>query len=269
MLDIKNLSFAYHKEQKVIEDLNLHIASGEFVAIAGRNGSGKTTLTRLIMGLEKPSSGEIFFQGDNITKVPVAKRGSYIGYVFQQPERQMFRNTVEDEISFGDKQLGMSDEEVKTVVAEVMAKVNISEYAKEYPLNLRRGLKQRIAIASVLAMKSNVIILDEPTSGQDSKETYELLQILKDLNDAGITIILITHNMDIIAEYCSRAILMSAGKIVFDGNSEQLFTECENLYELGLVKPISVELGEAMGLGYCANMDILKERILNKGGYHG
>lgn len=263
MLKLENVSFGYTKEKLVLNDISVAIEQGEMVAICGRNGSGKTTLTRLIMGVEKVTEGKIYYQGEDITDVCVSKRGHYIGYVFQRPDRQMFKTTVEEEIAFGPEQLGYTKEEVKEITRNVMKKVGILDYAKTYPLNLRRGLKQRIAIASALAMRSKIIILDEPTSGQDGRETIELLNILKELNDEGITILLVTHNMDIVSEYCKRVIVIGGGKIAFDNTPKELFTNCPEIYELGLDKPLCVKLSEDIPeLGYCNTMPVFEERLL-------
>lgn len=264
MLKIENMLFGYTKERLAVNDISFTINDGEMVAICGRNGSGKTTLTRLIMGIEQQQSGKIYYQGKDISDVEVSKRGQYIGYVFQRPDRQMFKATVEEEIAFGPEQLGYSPEEVKEITKNVMEKVGITEYAQEYPLNLRRGLKQRIAIASALAMRSEIIILDEPTSGQDGRETVELLTILKELNDEGKVIILVTHDMDIVSEYCSRVVVMRDGKLAFDNTPQELFTNCEEIYDLGLDKPVSVQLSENIPeLGYCPTMAVFEERMLS------
>lgn len=265
MLNIKNLSFGYIKNQPILENINFHVNAGEFIAVAGRNGSGKTTATRLLVGLEKPTTGEIFYQGENITEVPAAQRGRYIGYVFQKPDRQMFRNTVEEEIAFGPQQLGFSEEEVHRITADVMEKTGLNNVTEAYPLNLRRGIKQRIAIASALAMQSKVLILDEPTSGQDGKETEELLKLLVKLNQEGITIFLVTHDMNIIAEYCSRVLVLGNGGLAFDGTPQELFTKQTNVYELGLTKPVSVELSQSLpGMPYCATMAAFERAMLDR-----
>lgn len=266
MLSVKNLSFGYVKNQLIFEDVNFSINEGEFIAVGGRNGSGKTTITRLLVGLEQPHTGEIFYQGNTITKVPAAQRGRYIGYVFQKPDRQMFRNTVEEEIAFGPQQLGYSEEEVQQITADVMDRTGLNNVTEAYPLNLRRGVKQRIAIASALAMQSRILILDEPTSGQDGKETEELLELLVKLNREGISILLVTHDMDIIAGYCSRAIVMGQGKLAFDGTPKELFSKAdEELYGLGLTKPHCVTLSQALpGMPYCPTMADFERAMLER-----
>lgn len=270
MLEAKNLSFAYVEGKPVFQDVSFTLGEGEFIALGGRNGCGKTTVTRLLVGLEKPSEGMIFYNGENITATPPAERGRYIGYVFQQPDRQMFRHTVAEEIAFGPEQLGYSKEEVKTITAEAMAKTGLSHLADAYPLSLRRGEKQRIAIASALAMQSRILILDEPTSGQDGKETGELLELLNALHGEGLTIILVTHDMEIIASHCTRAIVIGYGGKAFDGTPEELFSGREDLLELGLTKPPCVELSELVpGLGYCRSMEEFAARMISRrGGAH-
>lgn len=268
MLKVKGLRFGYVSSIDIFRDVNFSIGEGEFIAIGGRNGCGKTTLTRLLVGLEKPVEGKIFYQGQDITGMPASERGHFIGYVFQQPDRQMFRSTVAQEIAYGPEEMGISPEEVATIVDDVLAKTGISHLRDAYPPTLRRGEKQRVAIASALAMQSRILILDEPTSGQDGKETKELLALLSDLHKDGLTILLITHDMEIIAQYCTRAIIMGNQSVAFDGTPEDLFTTREDLQALGLAKPPCVELAEMVpDLGYCKSMEEFEIRMLDKLGH--
>ena len=263
MLNVKGLRFGYVPTLDIFKDVNFTIKAGEFIAIGGRNGCGKTTITRLLVGLEKPAEGQIFYKGEDITTMAPSKRGQFIGYVFQQPDRQMFRSTVGEEVAFGPESLGYSSKEVESIVEETLARVGISDLKDAYPPTLRRGEKQRVAIASALAMQSEILILDEPTSGQDGKETGELLALLEQLNFEGLTILLITHDMEIIAGNCSRAIIMGHRTKAFDGTPEELFTGNHDLEDLGLTKPPSVELSQAVtGLGYCKSMPEFTQRML-------
>lgn len=261
MIDVRNLSFGY-TEDVIMKDVYFRIKEGEFIALGGRNGCGKTTVTRLLVGLETPKTGTISYEGEDITHMPTSQRGHFIGYVFQKPDRQMFRNTVAEEIAFGPEQLGYSKPEVATIVADALEKTGITHLRDAYPLTLRRGEKQRVAIASALAMKAKLLILDEPTSGQDGVETKSLLQLLVDLNATGLSILLITHDMEIMAEYCKRAIIMGYGTKAFDGSTEELFTKRDDLFDLGLTKPPCVELGEAAGLGYCKSMSEFEAQLV-------
>lgn len=263
MLEIENLRFGYVPGKDILADVDAVISAGEFIAIGGKNGCGKTTFTRLLVGLEKPLGGTIYYEGQDITDLPPDARGRFIGYVFQQPDRQMFRPTVAQEVAFGPEQLGYTAEEVKKITADALERVGISHLKEAYPPMLRRGEKQRVAIASALAMKSKILILDEPTSGQDGKETEELLTLLDSLCADGLTILLVTHDMEIMAAHCTRAIIIGHGTKAFDGTPEELFTTCAELEVLGLTKPPCVEIAEALPeLGYCKSMAELQSKML-------
>lgn len=263
MIEVRNLRFGYVPEIDILKDINFTIGEGEFIALGGCNGCGKTTVTRLLTGLEQPKGGKIFYNGEDITTVPAYERGEFIGYVFQQPDRQMFKGTVKEEVAFGPQQLGFNEVEVESIVQEAMDRAGVAHLADEYPPLLRRGEKQRVAIASALAMQSKLLILDEPTSGQDGKETSELLVLLNELLADGLSILLVTHDMEVIASHCTRAIVIGHGTKAFDGTPEELFTTCEELTELGLTKPPCVELAETVpGLGYCKSMDEFTRKLL-------
>ena len=171
---------------------------GEFIGLGGRNGCGKTTVTRLLMGLEKPVSGEILYNGKVINDDDASIRSHFIGYVFQRPERQMFRPTVREEVAYGPKQLGMSEAQIQAAVDEALKATQLTDLAESYPPNLNRGEKQRVAIASAIAMHTQYIILDEPTSGQDSEDKEQLMELLSELHQKGMTILIISHDMDIL-----------------------------------------------------------------------
>ncbi len=267
MLELRDVSFAYNNGVPVLEHLNIQVREGEFIGLGGRNGSGKTTVTRLFMGLEKPTGGFVYIDGRDVTEEKAARRSRSIGYVFQRPERQMFRPTVAKEIAYGPEQSGHAAADVKIAVETAMAATGLAGLADAYPPNLNRSEKQRVAIASALAMKTRYIILDEPTSGQDNADKKMLMELLKALNKRGITILLITHDMDILAEYCSRVIVIGNRTKAFDGGPEELFTKRDDLYELGLSRPVSVTLSMAVpGLPYCPTMAAFREALLSHAG---
>lgn len=267
MLDIKNVSFRYSKKSPlIVKNVNLSFNEGEFVCIVGKNGSGKTTITRILTGLERVSEGVITYETKDITNLKAAERSSFIGYVFQQPDRQMFMQTVEEEIAFGPKQKGVVGKELNYIVEDVMRICKISELRNEYPRSLSKGNQQRVAIASALAMRTKYIILDEPTSGQDSVEKRRLVKLMKELVTNGIGIILVTHDMDIVAEYSDRVIAVSKNIIAFDGAPSEFFSGKYNLKEMKLAYPHSVLLGRKLeGSPYCKNMDtFIKKFMLQK-----
>ena len=172
----------------------------------------------------------------------------------------MFRPTVWEEIAYGPKQMGCPPEEVQRRVRHAMEAARLTEVAQSYPQTLSRGLKQRVAIASAMAMETEYLILDEPTSGQDGEEKYLLMDVLKRLHQEGMTIILITHDMEIMAAYCSRAIIMGYKTKAFDGTPEELFTSRDDLQELGLNRPAAVTLSLSIpGMPYCPSMERFRE----------
>ena len=221
MLELKNVSFRYAKNLPLVLDgVSLSFDKGEFVAITGRNGSGKTTITRLLTGLEKPASGDIVYNGTSVTKEDASKRSRFIGYVFQQPDRQMFMPTVREEIAFGPFHQGKRGQELEDAIDRAMADTDTESLSAEYPRTLSRGDQQRVAIASALAMDTEYLVLDEPTSGQDGREKKRLMALMERLQQKGITIILVTHDMDIVARDCTRVVVIAGHKVVFDDKPE-------------------------------------------------
>lgn len=246
MLELRNLHFAYKNQSHAIHDVSLTVKPGEFVAIVGRNGSGKTTLTRLIMSLIKPLRGDILFQGNLVPNPTPAKMARHIGYVFQNPDRQIFHNTVAEEAAYGPKQLGYTAEQTTALVKEALAATGLSHLTNAYPLSLSKGEKQRLTIASALAMQPKMLILDEPTSGQDARQRAQLLQLLIKLNQQGTTILLVTHDMDFLASCAQRAIVMAKGHKVFDGTTSDLFCDTLQLSSWGLIEPAALKISRAL-----------------------
>lgn len=270
MLELQDVTFYYTRNVPVLEHINATIQNGEFIGLGGRNGCGKTTVTRLLMGLEKPVSGKIFHDGVDITAQDAAQRSRFMGYVFQRPERQMFRPTVREEVAYGPKQLGMNEQDIQEAVANALAATDLNDLAEAYPPNLNRGEKQRVAIASAIAMHTSCIILDEPTSGQDSADKEHLMELLTHLNQQGMTILIITHDMDILARYCHRVLVIGNHTKAFDGTPQELFTKRDDLYELGLSRPEAVTLSMAVpDIGYCKSMQEFTAAMLKRlGGSH-
>lgn len=178
MLEFDHVTFRYAKNMPVVlSDTSLKFGKGEFIAITGRNGSGKTTITRLLTGLEKPTEGRVLYEGKDITKEEASERSRFIGYVFQQPDRQMFMPTVREEIALGPYHQGKRGEELNRMVEKAMMETDTTALAEAYPRTLSRGDQQRVAIASALAMDTEYLILDEPTSGQDGHINLSMLSI--------------------------------------------------------------------------------------------
>lgn len=239
LLEVKNVSFEYPSQPpiKALENINLVVREGEFVAIVGKNGSGKTTLLKCIFGLLKPNEGEIIFRGRNIKDLPARERVKIVSLVLQNPDQQLFLSSVSEEICFGLKNIGCSKDEIEERVSDVLKKVGLDRYKEMHPFQLSFGDRKKLAVASVLALNPEIIVLDEPTTGQDYKGRIEICDLALELNKRGKTIIMVTHDMDLVARYAERMIVMSDGKIIFDGTVREGFTKLELLKMAGLMPP--------------------------------
>ena len=222
-------------------DVNLVIPDGQFIGLIGHTGSGKSTLVQHLNGLLKPTSGSIYFNGQDISDKDYDKKElrSKVGLVFQYPEHQLFEVTVFQDVCFGPKNLGLTQKEVEMRAYTALKQAGVKEEQfYQSPFDLSGGQKRRVAIAGVLAMKPDVLILDEPTAGLDPKGRDEILgQIKKLQKETGITVILVSHSMEDVAEYVDRIIVMNKGRIMFDDTPKEVFKHYEALEEIGLAAP--------------------------------
>ncbi len=265
MLDIQQVSFAYPGHAPALKEVSLTVAAGDFIGLAGRNGSGKTTLTRLMVGLAKPVSGQVLLDGQNTIQCGPATMARAIGYVFQNPDRQIFRDTVAQEVAFGPEQMEWSDSERAEAVAAALNMTGLESVAAAYPRGLTRSFRQRVAIASALALKPRLLILDEPTSGQDAEEKAQLMNLLDQLNQQGIGVILVTHDMELLLAHSRRAVVLHQGEKVFDGPTEELFAAAAatQVTEWGLRVPdVAAVAGKLeKPLGAVRSVEELADRI--------
>lgn len=239
IVEIKDLTFAYSDGTVALENINLSLEKGTITALIGQNGCGKTTLSKLMNGILKPTRGSITVGGLDVSGgCPIKDLVLNIGYVFQNPDHQLFNNTVYDEIAYAPRNVGLADDEVDSRVREAARISGVSEgLFKESPMLLSRGIRQRVAIASILSLRPKLIIVDEPTTGQDHAQSVEVMEFLKELNKTtGNSILIITHEMDIVAQYASRIIVMRRGEILMNGTPSEVFSKPEKLKE-GFVKP--------------------------------
>ena len=246
-LEMKHVFYTYQEgspaESHALQDICLNIEEGEFLGIVGHTGSGKSTLIQHLNGLLKPTRGEVLVDGVDINqKAAKAQRRDLrlkVGLVFQYPEYQLFEETVEQDIGFGPRNLGLNDAEVQTRVKEAMAllKLDYKSLRKQSPFDLSGGQKRKVAIAGVLAMKPKYLILDEPTAGLDPRGREEFLEQLKTLHQQGMTIIMVSHSMDDMARYAQRMIVMDHGKIHLQGTPGEVFAHPEELHQIGLDVP--------------------------------
>ncbi|MBE5901515.1 MAG: energy-coupling factor transporter ATPase [Lachnospiraceae bacterium] len=244
-LILNHVSYVYEPntplESRALTDVSLQIEQGEFVGIIGHTGSGKSTLIQHLNGILKPTAGEIFFHGRDIYDgdFPLKELRSKVGLVFQYPEYQLFETTVFEDVCFGPKNLGLSENEAGLRAFEALEHVKISkEMFYQSPFELSGGQKRRVAIAGVLAMKPEVLVLDEPTAGLDPKGRDQLLAELKRLNESmNMTIILVSHSMEDVANYVRRLVVMDEGRIAYDGTPKEVFFHYRELEKMGLMAP--------------------------------
>ena len=258
MLEAKDVNFAYLRGQPVINDMECRIEDGEFVALLGHNGSGKTTLSRLFMALCHPRSGQILVDGEDIVKCEPADLADKIGYVFQNPDLQILEDTVFDEVAYGPRAKKLTEETIKRQTTEAMEAMGLTELAGEYPRLLSFGQKRRLGVAAALALNPRTLILDEITNGQDALEKKGMMEYLQAINQKrGITVVLISHDMDIVRRYAKRAIVLHNGRKVFDGSPVQLFDGSQPVERWGLRRPTVATLASALGVNAATAEDFV------------
>ncbi len=256
IIEVKNAAFEYsdgEKKKSVIKDMSVSFERGSFTVILGHNGSGKSTLAKLLNGLYKPESGDVFVDGintrDEKNEIEIKRR---VGMVFQNPDNQLVASIVEDDVAFGPENLGLAPEETEKRVDEALKTVDMFEFKKKTPHHLSGGQKQRIAIAGVIAMMPECIVLDEPTAMLDPKGRKEIIESVEKLNrEKGITVILITHFMEE-AQNADRVIVMDDGRIIADSTPKDVFSD------IGLLKKAGLDVSQTTELLY-----LLKENGVN------
>lgn len=246
IIKIRNLKQEYGRGELVLKDINLEIKRSEFVAVIGQNGAGKTTLVKHLIGLLRPSAGQIFINDQDISKQPISVLAQKVGYVFQNPDHQIFMDRVFKEIAFGLKNLGLSEAEIETRTDKALKEVGIFHLKDASPMSLSKGHRQRLALASVLAMEPEILILDEPTTGQDYRGAKQIMDLVAKLNKKGHTIIFITHDMQLVADYAKRVILMGNGEIMLDGTPKEVLNQTKLLAKTNLKPQQITELSHLL-----------------------
>jgi energy-coupling factor transport system ATP-binding protein len=247
VIEVEGLTHRYPNGVVALEGVDLTVRKGEFLAVLGQNGSGKTTLVKHFNGLLKPTEGTVRVGEDETREQGLRQLGQSVGYVFQNPDHQIFSDTVADEVAFGPKIRGMEEDEIKERVEEALVAVGLEGRGGEDPFGLTKGERQRVAVASVLSVRPEVLILDEPTTGLDYAEQRSMMDLVKSLNEAGSTIIAVTHTMWVVAEYAHRAAVVRDGEISLQGTVREVFAEEDELHDAALRPPHIVALGNALG----------------------
>ncbi|MEM2117972.1 MAG: ABC transporter ATP-binding protein [Candidatus Bathyarchaeia archaeon] len=237
MIEAKDVYFSYPNGVEALKGVSVTIENGEFIAIMGQNGAGKTTLVKHFNGLLKPTKGNVFVDGVDTTKVSVATLARNVGFVFQNPDHQLFSETVEEEIAFALRNFGFKESILKRRVTWALNLLGLTQYRKTSPFMLSGGERKRVALASVLAWNPKVLILDEPTIGQDYQQKEKLRQFILQMKAQRKTIIIVTHDVEFVAECNPRVLLMREGKIVADGEARKILTNLDVLTQASIVPP--------------------------------
>ena len=271
MLEVKNIKYSYTKDYQALKGVSLKVEKGEMVALLGKNGAGKSTLFLHLNGIYEPDEGQVFIDGEELKydKKSLLKFRQKVGIVFQNPDDQIFAPTVEEDVAFGPLNLKLPMEEVQKRVTESLARVGMSGFEKKAPHHLSGGQKKRVAIAGILAMKPEIMVLDEPTAGLDPQGVRGLSKLLKELNEEGITLIISTHEVDLVPNYAKKVFVMVDGLLVAEGTPKEIFAQPEILDKANLEVPIVTELfqnlekeGFDMNNDYPLTIDEAKEKFL-------
>jgi energy-coupling factor transport system ATP-binding protein len=247
-LILEDVTFTYPSGVAALRDISFVVQPGESVALIGQNGAGKTTLARHLNGLLKPTSGRVMVGDWDTRQHTVAKLAARVGYVFQHPEHQIFKRVVRDEVAFGPSNLGFPAGRVDNLVADALRATKLDDVVNEHPHELLPALRKRVTLASVLAMDTPIVVLDEPTTGQDADGVRVIGAIIADLRRAGRTIITISHDIDFCADHCSRLIVLGSGRVLLDGPPEVVFARTDLLAQTAVEPPQLVRLAERLAL---------------------
>jgi energy-coupling factor transport system ATP-binding protein len=248
-IEIKDLHFTYSSGLEALRGITLKIESGEQVAIVGQNGAGKTTLVKHLNGLLQPTRGQVLIDNWDTMKYSVARLASRVGYVFQNPDEQLFSRNVGTEVAFGPKNLGYHGEQLQALVTDALALTELSDKTETNPYDLSATWRKMVAIASIISMNTEIVIFDEPTTGQDAVNIARIANVIAKLRQRGRTVITITHDIDFCAENFERVIAMSQGEILLDGKANDVLGQDEILATTYVDPPQLTRLGKRLGFG--------------------
>ncbi|WP_302962457.1 energy-coupling factor ABC transporter ATP-binding protein [uncultured Adlercreutzia sp.] len=245
MIEFKNVSASYDGELAVLNDVSFTVNDGDFVAFVGTNGAGKSTTMRLANGLLKPTAGEVLVDGVPTTALKTSELARRIGFLFQNPDRQICCNTVREELLFGFKALGEEGPEAEKRVDAIIERFGFDADAEPYLLN--RGTRQLLALASIIVLAPPTIILDEPTTGLDFRECVKVMDVVRELNESGTTVIMVCHDMEVVGDFARRVIAMTAGQVVADGATFDVLRDGRVLKEAHILPPQVTEVSMILG----------------------
>lgn len=240
MIEFKNVSASYDGELPILRDVSFTVADGDFVAFVGTNGAGKSTTMRLVNGLLKPTSGEVLIDGASTRDLRTSELAAKVGFLFQNPDRQICCGTVREELMFGFTAQGRANAEAEAKVDAMIERFGFDAQAEPFLLN--RGTRQLLALASIIVMEPPVVVLDEPTTGLDFRECAKVMDVISELNENGTTVIMVCHDMEVVADYATRVIAMTAGTVVADGPTFEVLRDRDVLERTHLLPPQIVDV---------------------------
>ncbi|WP_405286719.1 energy-coupling factor ABC transporter ATP-binding protein [Methanobrevibacter sp.] len=243
-LETKNLSYTYHDGTQALKNVNIKIRKGEKIAIMGPNGAGKSTLFSHFNGLNEPTSGHVEIDGEKIIfeRDELIKVRQKVGIVFQDPNDQLFAPTVKEDVAFGPMNLGLDYDEVEKRIRESLEMVGMSGFEEKTPHHLSGGQQKRVAIAGIIAMRPDIMILDEPTAGLDPEGVDKVLDILNNLNNEGISIVISSHDIEMVNQFADKIFVLHDGEIIAEGDKHQIFSNKELLKKAHLKAPVTTEI---------------------------
>jgi energy-coupling factor transporter ATP-binding protein EcfA2 len=247
LIEARGLEYTYEGGFQALKGIDLRIREGEFVAIVGQNGSGKTTLIKHFNGLLLPTKGDVRVEGVEVRETDILQLARRIGFVFQNPDHQIFAERVVEEVSFGPRNLGLPEDAIAERVDRALEAVGLLDYREADPFSLTKAERQRVAVASVLASTTKVIVLDEPTTGMDYRESVRMMELIRELNERGHTIVMVTHTLWIVSHYAHRVMVMREGNIIRDGKTREILSDLDGLKEASLKPPQMVSFGRELG----------------------
>ena len=248
LLEVRNLTFGYERGSQTLRDVSLTIHKGEMVSIVGKNGAGKSTFSKLVCGFETPDSGEILFQGRDLLQEHIRHRAKHIGYVMQNPNQMISKTMIFDEVALSLRNMGKSEEEIREKVEETLKVCGLFPF-RNWPVSaLSFGQKKRVTIASVLVQDPELIILDEPTAGQDFHHYTEIMEFLRGLNEKGVTVVMITHDMHLMLEYTPRALVFADGRLIADRSAAAVLCDPQLIRQAALKETSLFTLANQLGI---------------------
>ena len=265
VLEVRNVSYCYPPPNviKAVKNVSFNAKAGELLTIVGQNGSGKTTLAKCLSGYLKPQEGTIKIGGMSVTNLKrCTQRAQLVGYIFQNPDHQLFKDSVWLDVAFGLENMGVNGSSLERQVNSILSRLGLYEQRSMHPMRLSKGDRQRLAIACILAIKPKVLIVDEPTTGQDMMKSRGIMELLKEVAREGFVVIAITHSMELVAEFADRVVVMGDGSVLLDSDPRTVFAQAEILERTFISPPVVCQLAIKLGLSPLPlTVSEIKERI--------